>query len=97
MAFADFETEDRRLVILRLLSEDADYCTNSSVLERGLDVWGLSVSRARLHTDLTWLSEQGLLSVEHVGSVMVAKLNQHGLDVANGRASVPGIKRPGPQ
>lgn len=44
MAFADFETEDRRLVILRLLSEDADYCTNSSVLERGLDVWGLSVS-----------------------------------------------------
>ncbi len=96
MAYAQFEQEERRLVVLRLLSEDADYRTNSSMLEQGLELYGLNVSRDRLHTDLVWLAEQDLLTAEQVQSVMVVKLTQRGLDVANGRAQVPGVKRPGP-
>jgi len=96
MSYAEFETQDRRLVVLRLLAEDADYRTNSAVLEKGLEVWGHSVSRDRLHTDLVWLAEQELIEVDSVASIMVVKLTHRGLDVAKGRASVPGVKRPGP-
>jgi DNA-binding transcriptional ArsR family regulator len=96
MALAQYEQEERRLVILRLLAEDSDYSTNSSLLERGLELYALSVSRDRLHTELVWLAEQGLITAEPVKSVMVVKLTQRGLDVANGRAQVPGVKRPGP-
>lgn len=96
MAFAQFEQEDRRLVILRLLAEDQDYRVNSSILQQGIDLYGHSVSRDRLHTDLLWLAEQGLVTVDEINSVLVVTLTQRGLDVAQGRAHVPGVKRPGP-
>ncbi len=96
MAFAQFEQEDRRLVILRLLAEDSDYRANSSILQRGIELYGHTVSRDRLHTDLVWLAEQDLVKVDEMNSVLVVTLTQRGLDVANGRAQVPGVKRPGP-
>jgi hypothetical protein len=96
MAFTDFEQQDRRLVILRLLAEDADYRVNSSILQQALDQFGHSVSRDRLHTDLNWLAEQDLIKCEPVAYVLVVTLSQRGLDVAQGRAQVPGVKRPGP-
>nr|WP_067289841.1 hypothetical protein [Marinobacterium profundum] len=96
MAFNTFEQEDRRLVILRLLAEDADYRVNSSILQQGLDMFAHSVSRDKLHTELNWLAEQDLIKCEPVASVLVVTLTQRGLDVAQGRASVPGVKRPGP-
>ena len=97
MPFADFETEDRRLVILRLLEEDNDYRVNTSILRSSLDLYGHNISRDRLHTDVQWLSEQGLTRSEQLNSVQVVTLTQQGLDVANGRARVPGVKRPGPK
>ncbi|MGH1460987.1 MAG: VpaChn25_0724 family phage protein [Neptuniibacter sp.] len=96
MPFEKFEEEDRRLVILRHLAEDQDYTVNSSILQSALKVWGHSVSRDRLHADIAWLKEQGLATYEEVSSVYVAKITQRGLDVAEGTASVPGVKRPGP-
>lgn len=97
MKFEQFEAENRRLCILRLLAEDADYRTNSATIELGLDAFGLAVSRDRLHTDFSWLAEQGLLSLEPMESVYVVTLTQRGLDVAQGRSVVPGVKRPGPR
>lgn len=96
MPFEQFAEEDRRLVILRHLAEDQDYTVNSSILQKALEVWGHNVSRDRLHADIAWLKEQGLLTYEEVSSVYVAKITQRGLDVAQGRSSVPGVKRPGP-
>lgn len=96
MPFKKFEEEDRRLVILRSLAEDQDYTVNSSILQQALEVWGHKVSRDRLHSDIAWLNEQGLLTYEEVSSVYVAKITQRGLDVSQGTAAVPGVKRPGP-
>jgi len=96
MAFQQFEQEDRRLVTLRLLAEDQDYTINSSILQQALGLWGHAVSRDRLHADIAWLAEQGLVSYETLASVYVVKISARGLDVAKGRATVPGVKRPGP-
>lgn len=96
MALAEFEKKERRLVILRLLAEDSDYRAPSSILESGLDVYALSTSRDNLHTELHWLQEQSLVTLEEVSTIFVATLTQRGLDVSKGLATVPGVKRPGP-
>jgi hypothetical protein len=96
MSFAQFEQEDRRLVLLRMLAEDADYKINTSILQQGLELYGHSVSRDKLHTEVAWLAEQELVKFDQLNSVKVVTLTQRGLDVSQGRASVPGVKRPGP-
>lgn len=89
-------SEDRRLVILRLLAEVDGYEANSSVLQSALESFGHTMSRDSVHTELAWLSEQGLATSAPLASIVVAKLTARGLDVAQGRATVPGVKRPGP-
>ncbi|WP_312566196.1 ArsR family transcriptional regulator [Comamonas sp.] len=93
--YAQVLTEDRRLVILRVLSELNAYKANSSVIGTLLERWGHTPSRDQIKTDLRWLEEQGLLSIEEIESVLLATLTERGMDVAKGRASQPGVKRPG--
>jgi len=95
--FSDLVDEDRRLAILRTLAEDAGYSLNESVLQSCLDALGHNVSRDRVRTDLRWLEEQGLVRLDEVVSVLVATLTGRGTDVAAGRATVPGVKRPRPR
>lgn len=93
--YSDFIRQDVRLVILRLLVEMTAYRANSSVLTMALDSYGHTLSRDQVKTELHWLAEQGALTLEDVGPVMVATLSERGQDIAAGRARVPGIKRPG--
>lgn len=95
--FSDLLDADRRLVILRCLSEDQGYDLNESMLQTMLGALGHNVSRDRLRTDLEWLKEQGLVTLRSVVSVQVATLTGRGLDVACGRVTVPGVKRPSPR
>lgn len=93
--FAEFMRHDIRLVILRLLVDMTAYRANSSVLTMALDEYGHTLSRDQVKTELHWLAEQGALTLEDVGPVLVATLTERGQDIAAGRARVPGIKRPG--
>lgn len=96
--YANFIAEDRRLVILRFLADDNDYRLNDSILQKALDQVGHNVSRDMVRSDLSWLEEQGLITVEVVlDQIHVAELTKRGLDVAEGRSKVPGVKRPEPR
>ncbi|PLY02758.1 MAG: hypothetical protein C0622_05260 [Desulfuromonas sp.] len=97
MSISTLLTEDRRLVILRALAEDAGYSHNESVLQSILAAFGHSVSRDVVKTQINWLAEQGLVTVDTVGNYLIAKLTTRGADVAAGHATVPGVKRPGPK
>lgn len=97
MNYARFVEQDRRLCLLRTLHDAPGYRTNSSVLETALDEYALACSRDVIHTELTFLAEQGLVTVEDVKTVKVATLTSRGADVATGRVKVDGIKRPGPK
>lgn len=94
--YADLVAEDRRLVILRLLAESAKYSANEYLLQQGLHAFGHEVGHDLLRTELAWLAEQGLLDLDEVAGVRVAKLRERGVDVASGVAIVPGVKRPRP-
>ena len=96
-AFGELVDADRRLVILRCLREDSGYNLNESVLQAMLEALGHNVSRDRVRTDLGWLAEQGLVTIEAVVSVQVVTITDRGIDVATGKAIVPGIKRPRPR
>ena len=94
--FAQLQSENRRCAFLRFLAEDVDYAMNTSLLQSALDAVGHGVSRDCVNADAAWLAEQGLVSCEDLGGIIVVKITQRGLDVAEGRAVVPGVKRPGP-
>lgn len=95
--FEAHQTEDRRLVLLRVLADSTGYQTNEFLLESMLDEMGHTVSNDRLRSDLAWLTEQQLITQQAVGGVTIAKLTARGFDVARGRAQVPGVKRPRPE
>lgn len=95
-SFADLIASDMRLVILRCLNEDPGYDLNESMLQGMLESLGHNMSRDRIRTELAWLAEQGLITVTEVVSIQVATLTGRGADVATGRSTVPGVKRPRP-
>jgi len=96
MSFAQLVNEDMRLKVLQALEEDPDYSHNEAVIQSVLAAVGHNVSHDRLRTELHWLAEQGLISIDGIAGVLVVKLTTRGEDVALGRARVPGVKRPGP-
>ncbi|QHJ84405.1 MAG: hypothetical protein [Caudoviricetes sp.] len=94
MSYAEFLKEDQRLVILRILNEMPSYSSNSSIIYSVLDHYGHAISRDQVKTHLSWLSQQNLVKSETIGSVIVARLTDFGADVAQGKVTVPGVKRP---
>jgi Fe2+ or Zn2+ uptake regulation protein len=93
MSLRDLLDEDRRLVMLRSLV-DIGGEANESILQDCLDAYGHRVSRDQVRTHINWLAEQGLVTNEPVGSYFVASLTGRGQDVAEGRSTVPGVKKP---
>ena len=93
--------EDRRLVILKCLSEAHDYSLNESLLEKMLARLRLGVvGRDVLRAHLVWLETHGLVTVEKLpdgtgGELWIGKLARTGLEVAQGRPW-PGVARPAP-
>ena len=92
--FAHLQAESRRCAMLRFLADAPGYEMNTSVMQDALDAYGHPVSRDQVETDAAWLEEMGLVEVEDLGAVKVLHLTGRGEDVARGRVSVPGVKRP---
>lgn len=88
-----------RLIILRELADTNGYTSNDSVLQMVLDKWGQKLSRDRVRTELSWLSDQRLVSLVALGESGAQRvtLTERGLDVASGAAHVPGVQRRGPR
>ncbi|ERS04618.1 hypothetical protein Q673_06200 [Marinobacter sp. EN3] len=97
MSYQDFQTEGRRLGILRILHRRNQFTANEYSLNDELGGnYGHHVSKDQLHTDLAWLEEQGLVICQQPRAGWIATLTSRGADVAEGRARVPGVARPLP-
>ena len=97
MSYRQIITEDIRLHVLRAMAQEPDYALNDYVLRRALQLVGHDIGGDRLRTELHWLAEQGLITVDPVSEhTLVAKLTPRGEDVGLGRAHVPGVARPRP-
>jgi hypothetical protein len=89
-------TDHLRLTILRVLHSSPGLTANSSIIQGVCGEFGVVVSRDVVKTEIAWLEEQGLLKSQPIGQMVVATISERGLDVAEGRAIVPGVQRPAP-
>lgn len=95
--FEQLRSEHIRLSILIALASDAGYSHNESILQQALAIYGLTISRDRVRTEIRWLEEQQLVTVRDVPGYLVATITARGADVASGAARVDGVKRPSPR
>lgn len=96
-AYREHFAEHLRLTVLRLLAELPSYSANSSVITDAAHELGLVATRDIIRTELAWLAEQGLVTTrEPAPGLVVATATERGLEVAAGRARVPGVQRPAP-
>lgn len=87
-----------RLTALLVLAEAPAYRANSSIIHSAADEVGLPATRDQVRSELAWLEEQRLVTLTHPSQTLsVATLTERGLDVARGRAAVPGVQRPSPK
>jgi hypothetical protein len=94
--YGDVVNEHLRLTILILLKDQSDYALNESLILDLVQNFGFGPSGDKLRTQLAWLAEQGLIRLSGVEHCQVATLTRRGDDVAHGRATVPGVKKPRP-
>lgn len=90
MRLQDRIREDRRLGILGLLEAARPLGLRTGLLADALGDTGRPASADVLRSDLAWLNEQGLATVD--GDV--ARVTERGIDVALGRARSPGVRIP---
>lgn len=94
--FAQFQQEDRRLCLLLALEQAAGYEANHFLLNQFLDSVGHNISHDLVITEGQWLAEQSLLNIKAIGDSHIFTLTTKGVDCANGRTIVHGVKRPMP-
>jgi hypothetical protein len=87
----------RRLAILRFLKDCDGYAANGSILRDVLNGVGVSSTADQVTTELAWLREQGMISLDDLGSLMLATATTRGVEIAQGLASHPDIQRPSPK
>ena len=90
MSLMEVLMKDRRLVVLRTLSEVQAYSLNEGVLRQALVSIGHSeAAKDLIRADLQFLAAHGLIRIEKLampsGELWVAHLLDGGLDVANGQ------------
>lgn len=97
MSFADTLRRHRRITILRTLAEAPSYGANESLISAVLDQFRVTSSRDQVRTELGWLADQGFVTNETIGDLLVTTITQDGLDVASGRRVHPDVEKPAPR
>ena len=88
--------QQAHLVILKALTE-CNGEANESILESCLDIYGLKCSRDQVRSYICWLCEQGLVTKEEISGFYIVTITGRGTDAADGRTTVPGVKKPRPR
>ena len=95
MSYTDFVTQDRRLVILRILRGLESRRANHFVLRTALQSHGYSELVETVHNDCRWLAAQGLVQTEELdGGILLATISQLGEQAATGLVRVKGVAYP---
>lgn len=85
-----------RLAILRELKDAPEYSLASTMIRDLVGARGQVATHDQVKTEIVWLADQGLVEQQQLANVIAATLTERGLDVAAGRATNPGVRRPLP-
>lgn len=92
MSLLQVAAEHRRISILRFLTDSPDYTSNASILTDVVNRVGVPSTRDEVEQALDWLEQAEL--IETTGAKFVVRVLNRGCEVAAGRLSVAGVKRP---
>jgi hypothetical protein len=87
-------TRHVRLTILRALLDCKDWRANESFLSTMVDEIGLSAEREEVVMQCYWLEGEGLVENKVVADLVIAQLTEEGMQVARGRKTHMGVRRP---
>lgn len=91
----DLMVEDRRFLVLRLCAEVPDLSLDTPLLAAAISQLTYACSIDQAETAAGWLQEQGLVDLRKMpGGNSLVTLTDRGVDIANGRAIVSGVRRP---
>lgn len=93
MTLHDLRREDLRRAILDVLATDAANPISDLLLRAAVEEAGCRAALDEVRAEMTWLAGRGYVCRTQGGSWMV-RLTERGLDVAAGRITPPGIRRP---
>jgi Fe2+ or Zn2+ uptake regulation protein len=93
MNYDEFNRKHRRLSILRILDAAPGYASNEAILHQMVNHFGITSTRDQVRSELTWLAEQGLVRNEDLGSLLMTRATERGIDLAQGMANHPDIAR----
>lgn len=96
MSYEEIVTADRRLLILRALAAADNYSLGERLIASFLRSMGQAASHTAVLADLDWLAAEKLVQLQRAEGLVAARLTDHGLDVAEGRARHAGVRRPEP-
>ncbi len=89
-------SKHRRLTILRFLADSPEYTSNASIMVEVCNSLGVTSTRDQVAGELAWLKEQGMVTYEDHGVVIVVTATTRGVEIAQGLARHDGVKRPRP-
>ena len=92
--YSEVVREEARLLILRSLSEETSGALPSSLLQAGLESWGIHKTREWVHAEIQYLADIGAVQAQPNASVLIVTLMARGLDHVQRRIALPGVKRP---
>ncbi len=90
-------SKHRRIAILRHLEALPHYSSNSSILTDTLRGLGITGTHDQVVTELHWLKEQGFVTIEDMGGIVIATATPRGAEIATGAAVHPEVQRPRPR
>jgi hypothetical protein len=85
-----------RIAILRFIEAAPKYISNVSMLTEQLPRVGIAYTRDQVETELEWLAEQDMVTLERNGAFIVVTATVRGVEVAQGTARHAKIQRPRP-
>ncbi|PWD89586.1 hypothetical protein DC081_09045 [Ignatzschineria cameli] len=91
--FKELRDQDQRYLILLSLVH-MGYDGNANMLKTALDAYGHRISSSDLEMHLQWLKTFDLVELNKISFITTVKLTQKGQDVAEGRETVYGVRRP---
>jgi hypothetical protein len=98
MSLRDIVSEEQRLALLRILHQAPGYSANETILRRGAEAVGPTISHDEVRAHLGWLEQQALVRLDKLptgagAQLWVAILTSAGGDVARG-VHHHGVARP---
>jgi hypothetical protein len=96
MKFAETLAQDRRLALLKLISE-AGGSANESVLRQGLFMLGhtAGITYQTVREEMRFLEDAGCVRLEWFDDkVAVARITKRGMDCVAGQITIEGVKKP---